>query len=197
MEPELQDIERPLEGEAEPAKEYPPDQSLTLDNVRQKINIPNEVLEGYQRLVLAGSKVLFDKETHDLALQSLSQGDAPIPMKLGRGIASLVLMLFEKSKGAIPPEVLIPAGVDLLMQAVDYLRASGEFKIKDSGVADALLEMVGNMAKGAGIDPVQLLNQLGAVDEELDQAAPEAEEAGPEAPAAPAPRGLIEQEMQQ
>lgn len=127
----------------------PKGQELTLDNVRSNIKMPPELQEAYERVVLAGMKVMFSKETNQLFLDELDN-EGETSEKLGRGIAGLMLMLFKESNQTMPPAVIIPAGMDLMMQAVDFVRKAGLAEVTNQDIGDAMEIFIGTIISKFG-----------------------------------------------
>ncbi len=130
-------------------------QELTPEAVDAAIKMPPELQEAYQRVVIAGMKVMFDPSTHALAMKQL-QGDGPISQRLGRAVAGLLATLFKESNNTMPPQVLVPAGTSLLVRAGDFLKKSGE-QITDADIGEALAVMIETVLTGFGLDPQKVL----------------------------------------
>lgn len=152
-------------------------QKLDVQQVRAAMKLPPELQEPYERVVSAGGQFIFGDSTHKQALEALQQGQGPISQRLGDAIAGLLLMLFERSKGTMPPQVIIPAGIDLLTQAADFLQQSGAEPITPAEVGEALARMVTVIMEKFGADPAKLQQAI-----EGGQAG----EAAPQEPATPA-----------
>jgi hypothetical protein len=71
---------------------------------------------------------------------------------LGQAIAGLLGMIVKESNGTIPPQVLIPAGVELLIQAADFLRRSKLEQINNQVIGDAMDVMVTTVLQAAKLD---------------------------------------------
>ena len=69
-------------------------------------------------------------------------------------------MLFQESNKTMPPEVIIPAGMELLMRAVDFLKDSGLEKVNNKDVGDAMEIMITTILKTFGIGPEQMQQML-------------------------------------
>jgi hypothetical protein len=139
----------------------PEGEELTNEAVSKDIKMPPELQEAYDRVVIAGMKVMFSKESHRAMLQEI-QRPGPLGERLGKGVAGLLLMLFKESNGTMPPAVMIPAGVKLLMEAVDFLRKSGLEKPTNADIGDGIQIMMATVLEKFGVAPdkmEQLLNQ--------------------------------------
>lgn len=126
-------------------------QNLTPDEVKKGIQIPNEFKEAYERVVAAGMTIMFSKETSKHALSIIKSGTEPIAQRLGKAVAGLLATLYKQSNNTLPPQVMIPAGVELLIQAADFLRRSGLEKIDNQIIGDAMDTMVTSILQGAGM----------------------------------------------
>ena len=126
-----------------------------------KMQVPPEFKDAYTRVVAAGMKVMFDPSTHSMAMKQLQSGGGPVSERLGKSAASLIFMLAEKSKGALPPQVFVPAGSTLLVTAADFLKKSGTEPVTDNDVADGLNIMIDLILKAFKVDPGKLQNYQG------------------------------------
>ncbi|CAB4159587.1 hypothetical protein UFOVP715_16 [uncultured Caudovirales phage] len=139
----------------------PEGDELTNEAVSKDIKMPPELQEAYDRVVIAGMKVMFSKESHRAMLQEI-QRPGPMGQRLGKGIAGLLLLLFKESNGTMPPAVMIPAGVKLLMEAVDFLRKSGLEKPTNADIGEGIQIMMTTVLEKFGVAPEkleQMLNQ--------------------------------------
>lgn len=145
----------------------PKGRELNLKMVQKQVqdNLPPELRDAYKRVIVAGMKVMFDPKTHQLMLKQL-QEPGPIGQKLGQGIAGLMLLLFQQSNKTMPPQILIPAGLELLMQAVYFLRKSKLAMPNNADIGEATQVMVDTIMQKFGVDPQKF---SGALDAHLQQ----------------------------
>lgn len=132
-------------------------EALSPEAVASKIKMPPELQNAYERVVVAGMKVMFDKTSHQSAVQQL-QGQGPVSERLGKAIAGLMVLLFKQSNQTMPPQVIIPAGTDLLVRAADFLKKSGTEQVTDQDVGEALSIMIETVLTKFGLDPAKVLN---------------------------------------
>ena len=137
----------------------PEGDDIDTETIKKNINMPPELQEAYERVVIAGMKVMFSKESHKLMLDEL-QKEGPLGQKLGMGIAGLMLLLFKESNQTIPPEVIIPAGVNLLSRAADFIRKSEIEKITNADIGDAMEVMISTILQKFGVGPEQMAQML-------------------------------------
>ena len=145
------------------SKLKPDGDDITPELIKQNIQVPDELKEPYERVVLAGKKIMFDKKSHD-KVREVIQGDGPLGVRLGKGVATLILMLYNESQATMPPAVIIPAGVCLLGEAVDYIRKTKMEKINNNIVAEAIQVFVEAIVQSYGGDTnkmYSLFDQIG------------------------------------
>lgn len=136
-------------------------QQLDAASVNSNIKVPPDLQEAYDRVVVAGMKVMFDKATHQLAMKAIA-GDGPLGERVGKGIAGLIATLFKKSNNSIPPQVIIPAGVNLVMQACDFLQKSGQEQISQQDIGEAVNTAVRVILSMFGADPDKMVELANA-----------------------------------
>lgn len=128
-----------------------PKGKITPQSVREQMHVTPQQGEQLDRIVLAGKKAMFSAKSHKLLLEQL-KGPGTIEMKLGQGIAGLMALLMQESKNALPHNLLIPAGLILLVVAADFLRQSGT-PVSDQEIAGGMDVMTTAMLHAVGVDP--------------------------------------------
>lgn len=141
--------------------------------IRAQIQVPPDMQDAYQRVVVAGGKFMFDERTHEQAIKGL-EGEGPIGDRLGAAIANLMQLLFMQSNKTMPPQVILPAGVDLLSQAAAFIQDAKIEPITAKDLGRAMVVMISSLTKMFGGDASKLEAAAGG-------AMPEGE--GPEGPA--------------
>ena len=137
----------------------PEGQDLTPEVIQQNIQMPPELQEAYDRVVLAGMKALFSEGTNREMLKQI-QGPGSIGLRLGKGIASLMLILYTESNKTMPQAVIIPAGVYLLAQAADFLNQSGVEKLANKDIGEAMATFVEATIQSFGGDLTKMYGLL-------------------------------------
>jgi hypothetical protein len=148
----------------------PEGDELTPEAITKSIEMPPELQDAYDRVVLAGMKMMFSKESHGAMLRSL-QGEGSLGEKLGKGIAGLMLIMVKESNATMPPAVIIPAGIALLMQAVDFMKKTGVAKPTNQDVGDGMEIMITTLMEKFGATPEKLQAALSQFDNQNVQAA--------------------------
>lgn len=165
------------------------------DGVRA--NLPPQFRVAVQRIVLAGMKVMFSPETHHLMLQAI-QTDSDPAHAVGMGVTQLLTLLWKESKGTMPIPALVPAGILLCCEGLDFMEKSGMIKVTPDIVDNAVQTVTAYMMQKLGYTPqdmARIAQAPGAGGGQSPQQSP----AGPQptpAPQGAAPsQGLVQQQM--
>ena len=150
----------------------PEGDDLTKESVEENIKMPPELQEAYERVVIAGMKVMFSKESHKFMLKEL-QREGPMDQRLGKGIAGLMLLLVKESNNTIPPEVIIPAGMKLMMEAVDFMRETGLGEPTNAEIGSGMQIMISTILEKFGVAPDKMEQMLNQYSNENIPAAPQ------------------------
>lgn len=136
--------------------------------------LPPDMQEPFERVVLAGKKVLYSEQMQP-EIQKLMADPKPIEQKLAEGVRGLMGLLSQQSKPAMPPQIIIPAGIELLHEAADFAQQAGLAQITPEQMTDATQYLAVLLAKGAGASDDQVMGMFS------QQGAPQAgPQAGPE-----------------
>lgn len=146
-----------MEGEAPE-----PQEEMTAESVRGQMQIPQELQAAYDKIIKAGLKVMFDKSTRaeTMAFMNDSGGD---PEKLATGVMSVVVSLYQQSNQTLPPNLIIPAGVELMVHASDVAKEAG-MEISKEMLAEAMSSMVQQTLQKFGATPEQMQKLMGGMD---------------------------------
>lgn len=137
--------------------------TLSPQALQSKMQVPPDLQNAYERVVVAGMKVMFSKQTHGIMLKEI-QTPGPVPERLGKGVAGLMLTLFMQSNKTMPPQVIIPAGVYLLAQAADFVEQTGLMQVSDKDIGDGIEVMISIILEKFGAQPGQIEQMLSQYD---------------------------------
>lgn len=82
-------------------------------------------MDAFERVVLAGMKIMYDKTTFAHFESGMRKESVPLPQRLATEAAGLMKILMDRSKGSIPPQIIVPAGTMLLMEMAKFMKESG------------------------------------------------------------------------
>lgn len=121
------------------AKEQESAEAVDLESYAKEIqgNVPEQMRGAYTSIVVAGMKFLFSDETQGMIDEYLA-GPEPIAKKLGEGISALMVMITKEAKGAMTPELVIPSGIELIIQSAKYVNDSGTDKVGAGELGQAI-----------------------------------------------------------
>lgn len=122
-------------------------------------NVPPSMREAYAKVVNAGMKIMFDKSTHKFMQQQMA-AEGEIDDKLAEGVGQLMGMLLQNSKGAFPQQLIIPAGIELMMHAADYAAQTGQDEVTPDLMASAIQKFVFALFGQAKVSPDMLLGGI-------------------------------------
>lgn len=145
---QMQRVEAPAQAQ--------PTQKVDL---RSQMKVPPGKEGQLDALVKAGSKLMYS-EALDQHVQELLQSEGPIGEALGQGVLGLLAIVWDRSNGSIPQELLIPAGVLLVPEAADYVRELGR-DVSQGDEAEGVAVFVEGLLERAGVSPDQLPQLLG------------------------------------
>jgi hypothetical protein len=144
-------------------KPAPKQEQASQSPITQKIvsgimdGAPPKLRSSIDRIVTAGKRLMYDPQTHELMvkqLQTLQAGNEAD--RIAQGIAALISMIAEKSKGPMPQEAIPPAAQILMCDAIDFLAESGKIEVTEDLVAEATQELMGYVMQKLGIGPEQI-----------------------------------------
>lgn len=171
--------------QAQAQQEQTPD-VFTVEGARSKMSMPKELQAAYVRIVEAGMKLMFDPTTRDQTIAFMEKPGEPA-QKLGDGVASVMALLFKESNQTMPPQLIIPCGVELLLHAAAVAK-SGGMEFDKNTLAEAMAILVERLMGHFKVGP-ETGGAMSADPEGSEPAANEQQEP-------PAAGGLIQGAMQ-
>lgn len=130
-------------------KSATPGWKITEESVKSQLHLTGKQGAQLERIVLAGRKVLFSKESHQLMLKELD-GPGTISQKIGQGVAGLMALLWQEHP-ALPPNLMIPGGMLLVVVVADFLKKAGQ-EVTDAEIGGAIETMTTAILHAGGID---------------------------------------------
>lgn len=124
---------------------------FTVEGARAKMNMPKELQAAYVRIVEAGMKLMFDPSTRSQTIAFMEKPGEPA-QKLGEGVASVMGLLFKESNQTMPPQLIIPCGVELLLHA-SAVAKSGGMELDKNTLAEAMAIMIEALMKHFNVNP--------------------------------------------
>lgn len=163
-----------------------------LEQVEQAVQakVPPELMDAFNRIVTAGLKVMYSPETRQMLANQLKQPGDPSQI-VGEGIAKLMGILYQQSKGTMPMKAAIPAAQVLTCEAIDFAAKAGIMEVSSQTIADCTKEMVTYLLQVFGFSQakIQQFIQAGMAHSAQPEAVPAAD--GGEASAPPAAGGIV------
>lgn len=116
--------------------------------------VPPPLRDAFERIVLAGMKMLYAKDMQDEVEAELGKS-GPIEQRIAVGVMGLMGLILQQAKNP-PPEVIIPAGIELVYEAADYATEAGIAEVSEEQKKDAAILFAVLMLKQAGASDDQI-----------------------------------------
>lgn len=128
-----------------------------------KEKIPANLAPMLDKIVLSGMRIMFDKDSHKMALAELDK-EGPLSQRLSNGMITLMYMLWKQSNQTIPPQLVVPATLILTLRAFQFLQMSQDPEATKEVLGEAVADSVqGVMDRfGATQDAIPSLLKGGA-----------------------------------
>lgn len=151
---------------ANPATPVPGDNGTMGGDIPGSEQATGEEQASYEKVVMAGLKVLFEDEKSSSAIIAQLKAGADNP---AQAIASATTMLMtaldEQSGGQIPEAVILPAAGELLENVAQLANDAGVFPVDQNVVGQAAQLMITSLSEQYGVDPAEVEEMLGSLDE--------------------------------
>jgi hypothetical protein len=128
---------------------------INIDEIISQIEVPANLKGIYDKTVLAGMRIMFDKKSHHLMLEQMDK-EGPVDQRLAAGIIGLMYMLWQKSNQTIPPQIIVPVTVVLTLRAFEFLQKSGEPGADAAALGEGLALAVSGIMAKFGVDEAQI-----------------------------------------
>jgi hypothetical protein len=160
-----------------------------LVQVEQAITakVAPDMKKAFNKIVVAGMKLMYAPQTEKMLRKQMDSG--PPPIAAGQGAAKVVGLMLAKSKGTAPFKAMIPAGVMLTMEALDFLEKAGKAELTPELVAEAVQEFGSAVLQVIGVTPDKLEQMMSRVPDAQKQQAQEQQPPQEPAPQQPQPAG--------
>lgn len=138
--------------------------SKQIQQIRQQVMIPKQLTEAAQRIVTAGRKVLFSKETRKMVMDELTR-KAPAEERVGKGVSDLMVLLFMQSNKSMPPQLIMPCAILLACDVIEFMMEAGE----QVDVGGAIERVTIETSSRFGVKPENLKELMGQVQKNPQQ----------------------------
>ena len=118
----------------------------------------------YDRVVIAGMKILFEDEKSKEAVVSRLKAESNSPAKaLADTVAMLMIQLDRQAEGQIPEDVIIPAATELLEQTAELAESLDLMPIDDAVLNHAAQLMMVSLGEEYGTEPEEIQQLMGSM----------------------------------
>lgn len=133
------------------------DKLIATVQTQVRNSVPAQFRVAVQKIYLAGMKLMYSPETHQLMLQQL-QGNDFTAQAVARGIAALITLMYRQSKGSMPIPAIAPAAILLACEALDFLEQTGKEQVTAELLSDVVQQVVAILLQKVGLTPDSLAN---------------------------------------
>ena len=100
-----------------------------------------EEQDAYERVVLAGMKILYGDGTHESIMKLLDKNKGNPANAMAEATAMIITQIDHKAAGKVPRQVILQAGIELLAMVGELAEKSNKFEA-DEGIIKEAGEMV-------------------------------------------------------
>lgn len=128
-----------------------------LMNVEQQVaaKVPQDQKERFDKIVLAGMKIMYSPETSEMMQSQLKKEGDPTE-NAGEGAAKLFGIMMHESKGTMPMAAAIPAMQVLLCEGLDFMEQAGMIEVTNDIIAESTKSMMGYILQMIGVKKEQM-----------------------------------------
>jgi hypothetical protein len=114
-----------------------------LQEVEQAVQqqVPPDLSNAFERIITAGLKIMYSPETRTMLANQLKQSGEATEI-VGEGVAKLMAILYQQSKGTMPMKAAIPAAQVLTCEALDFAQQAGTLQVSGDSIAATTKAMV-------------------------------------------------------
>jgi hypothetical protein len=136
-----------------------------LQKAQAKIDEGAGNRQALDRLVKAGTKIIYDKATFEKLSEGIAQSPTPVE-DVAKGMVMVLNMMAQRARGTIPHDALLQAGMTLLLDALDFMEQAGLVKVDNAVLDTATTEFIEGLLPTLGLTKEKLAGKLS----ELEQA---------------------------
>lgn len=122
---------------------------------RARADIPPQLADMFDKVVLSGMRIMFDKQSHGMTMEMLDR-PGPLASRIAEGIITLIYMLWEKSNKTIPPQLIVPATLVLTLRAFEFLQQSKDPEATKEVLGEAVADAVEGVMSRFGATPEKI-----------------------------------------
>ncbi len=143
-----------MEGNPESVKPV----QMPVDDHLQKIedgimsNIPEDLQDDLERIVVSGRQVIYNKKTHKDIMNGMRDIDDPNDArKVALGVAAILTIINREAKTPIPVELMVPAGVLITVDVVRFLVETNRLDVDPSFTGNAVEDLLAALMQKMGL----------------------------------------------
>ena len=119
--------------------------------------------ESYDKILMATSKILYDKKTNGSIMQVLEAGKADPPQAVAQVVAMILQQLDEKSGGSLDVSLFLPVSAEMAEMVGELGQEAGMFEYTEAEHSVTLQHVVKILGEQYGADPADVKQLLDTV----------------------------------
>ena len=131
-----------------------------LKQAQTKIESGVQDRDAYNRIVQAGTKVIYDKATFTELSKEIRQAQDPVT-EIAEGMIGILGILYKQSRKTMPIPAMVMAGMSLLLDALDFAEQAGLVKIDKAELNKATTHYLNSLLPKFGLTPEKMDGMLG------------------------------------
>lgn len=120
--------------------------------------IPAQLQDMYQRIVLAGAKIMYSPEMKDVVSEQFKR-QVPPWQKVGEGAVGLMGIILQQARPVPPPEIIVAATIELAGEVAEFFGEAG-LQISEDDRKKALQFASITILQGLGAKPDQIMQGM-------------------------------------
>lgn len=137
-----------------------------LQQAQAKVEAGVKNRDAYDKLVKAGTKIIYDKATFDKLSQGVAQSKTPVE-DVAKGLVAVLNMMVRQARGTAPKDALVQAGMALLFDALDFMEQAGLVKVDKQVLGEATKAFIESLLPTVGLNPQQLQGAFSQVQQTM------------------------------
>lgn len=145
--PKMPGEPQPVEGEATG--------QVDIEAIRSKMTIDPPLQDMYDKLIINGRRIMFDKETFGETSKYLD-GPEPMAQKIANGVVAVVKMLGDQMNQGMNPKLVVPVTLGLTLDGFDFIQKSGDPEATKEVLGEAVEMATSTIMQKYGVPPDQI-----------------------------------------
>lgn len=137
-----------------------------LQQAQAKVEAGVKNRDAYDKLVSAGTKIIYDKTIFAKLSEGIAQSKSPVE-DVAKGLVAVLNIMVRQARGTAPQDALAQAGMSLLIDALDFMEQAGLVTVDKKVLGEATQAFIEALLPTLGLNPQQLQSALSSVQQTM------------------------------